>query len=160
MNNLYKAIAGFKNEVPVILKDTSGHNYKYADLPQIDEVIKPLLEKYNLGIIQPLSHLVVGDKIVPAIKTMIFETETGESISEIHPLPEFQMLKVKQSKIDNKTKDVTEVEKFVVAGMEQMSLPQANGSMITYYRRYCLASLLGLITDKDNDGAGNNAAPF
>lgn len=152
MNNLYKAIAKFKNEVPVILKDTSGHNYKYADLPQIDEVIKPLLEKYNLGIIQPLAHIVVGDNIVPAIKTTIFETETGESISETHPLPELKMVEVTQKK-----GEVTST-KYVVAGMEQMSLPQANGSMITYYRRYCLSSFLGLITDKDNDGAGSKGA--
>lgn len=149
MNQIYKAIACFKSEVPVILKDTSGHNYKYADLPQIDEVIKPLLEKYKLGIIQPLSYRVVGDKIVPTITTTIFETETGESLSDTHPLPELKMVEVTQKK-----GDVTST-KYVVAGMEQMSLPQANGSMITYYRRYCIASFLGLITDKDNDGAGS-----
>ena len=47
---------------------------------------------------------------------------------------------------------VIETEKYVVCGFEQMSKPQAEGSTITYYRRYALSSFLGLITDKDTDG--------
>jgi len=31
---------------------------------------------------------------------------------------------------------------------------QVLGSAITYIRRYALSSILGIITDKDNDGAG------
>jgi hypothetical protein len=31
---------------------------------------------------------------------------------------------------------------------------QAYGSGITYYRRYALSSMLGLVTDKDTDAAG------
>ena len=48
MKNIYKAIAYFQHEVPVILKDTSGFGYKYADLPAILQVINPLLKKYYL----------------------------------------------------------------------------------------------------------------
>ena len=35
-----------------------------------------------------------------------------------------------------------------------MNTAQAYGSLITYFRRYTISSLLGLITDKDTDGTG------
>ena len=34
---------------------------------------------------------------------------------------------------------------------------QAMGSGYTYFRRYCLSSILGLVTDKDTDAAGVQA---
>jgi len=142
--NIYKAIANFQAECPVILKETSGHNYKYADLPAIYETINPILQKYNLAVFQPLTNL--DGK--PAIKTIIVETESGESMEEIHPLPETEFIEVETAK----------GKRTVVAGFEQMSQPQAQGSIITYYRRYCLSSVLGLITDKDTDGAGSKGA--
>ena len=144
MKTLYKALAEFQQEVPVILKDTSGHNYKYADLPAIDEVIKPLLKKHGIGVFQPLSNL--GNGEIAAMKTILVHIETGESIEETTPLPKTRMEKVTTVK----------GEKFVVCGFEQMSEPQAQGSIITYYRRYALASFLGLITDKDTDASGKS----
>lgn len=154
MTKLYKALADFTQEVPVILKDTSGYNYKYADLPSIDEVIKPLLKKHGLGVTQPLSHIIVGDKIIPSMKTILFHTESGEKLEDNHPLPQTVLEKVSQTKKDkNGTEYVS--DKYVVAGFEQMSEPQAQGSIITYFRRYCLSSMLGLITDKDTDASGN-----
>lgn len=150
MKALFKALAEFQQEVPVILKDTSGHNYKYADLPAIDEVIKPLLKKHGLGIMQPLTTLANND---PAIKTIIYHVESGETFEDTTPLPKTTLEKVKVKKTD-KTGAVVESEKFVVCGFEQMSEPQAQGSIITYFRRYALSSMLGLITDKDTDGTG------
>ena len=147
MKAIYKALADFQQEVPVILKDTSGYNYKYADLPAIDEVIKPLLKKHGLGVLQPLSSL--DNK--PAIKTIIYHQESGENIEDTTPLPETSLQKIIIRKTD-KNGVTTETEKFVVCGFEQMSKPQADGSTITYYRRYALSSFLGLITDKDTDG--------
>lgn len=156
MKNIYKSLAEFQQEVPVILKDTSGYNYKYADLPKIDEVIKPLLKKHGLGVSQPLSNL----NGIASIKTIVFHVESGEAIEENHPLPQTKMNKISLKKTDKKTGDVTESEKYVVEGFEQMSEPQAQGSIITYFRRYCLSSVLGLITDKDTDATGNNELPF
>ena len=50
MKNLFKAIADFQQECPVIHKGTKGHNYTYADLPTIFEVINPLLKKARFRI--------------------------------------------------------------------------------------------------------------
>lgn len=157
---IYQAIADFQQEVPVILKDTSGYNYKYADLPAIDEVIKPLLKKHGIGVLQPLTHILSNGSVIPAIKTIIFSTSSDEKIEEVHPLPQTRMEKVNISKTD-KAGNVIANEKFVVVGFEQMNEPQAQGSIITYFRRYCLSSALGLITDKDTDGTGLKAdVPF
>jgi hypothetical protein len=79
MKNIYKALADFQQEVPVILKDTTGHNYKYADLPAIFEVINPLLKKHGLGFTQPIN----GSKI----KTILFHIESGETIESETDMP-------------------------------------------------------------------------
>lgn len=119
--NLYKALANFQQEVPVIHKDTQGYGYSYADLPAIFEVINPLLKKHSLGFTQPMD----GNYI----KTIVFHIETGETIESSTPVPEGVQLK----------------------GMNDF---QVLGSAITYLRRYALSSILGLVTDKDNDANG------
>ena len=44
MKNIFKALANFQNECPVILKDTQGYGYVFADLPAILEVINLLFK--------------------------------------------------------------------------------------------------------------------
>ncbi len=36
---------------------------------------------------------------------------------------------------------------------------QSFGSGVTYFRRYCLSSILGLVTDKDTDASGEQIKP-
>lgn len=121
MKNLFKKIADFQQEVPVIHKGTQGYGYSYADLPTIFEKINPLLKKNGLGFSQLLSGT--------AIKTIIFDVESGESIESIADIPQGVNLK----------------------GMNDF---QVLGSAITYIRRYALSAALGLVTDVDNDAAG------
>jgi len=85
MKELYKALANFQQEVPVILKDTSGFGYKYADLPAIFEVINPLLKKHGMGFTQ----LVNGTQI----KTIIFHVTTGETLESNTDIPQGVSLK-------------------------------------------------------------------
>lgn len=80
MKNIYKAIAGFQQEVPVILKETSGYGYKYADLPAIFEVINPLMKKHGLGFYQAVD----GTNII----TVIFHIESGEEIKSTTAIPQ------------------------------------------------------------------------
>lgn len=146
MKNLIKAIADFQQDCPVILKDTSGYGYKYADLTQIDSVIKPLLKKHGLAYVQPL----MDDKI----KTILFHVETGEQIESLCTIP-FESIKYEPVVIETTKNNVTEKKtKYIIAGFEGMNTAQAYGSLITYFRRYTISSLLGLITDKDTDGTG------
>jgi hypothetical protein len=123
MKNLFKALAAFQQEVPVIHKGTKGYGYSYADLPAIFEVINPLMKKHKLGFTQLL-----GDG---NIKTIIFHSESGETLES----------------------EVTIPNNVVLKGMNEF---QVTGSAITYYRRYSLSAILGLVTDKDTDGDGSN----
>lgn len=121
MKNLFKALAAFQQEIPIIHKDTKGYGYTYADLPQIFSTINPLLKKHGLGFTQ-----LVG---TGSIKTIVFHCESGESIETETEIPKDVQLK----------------------GMNDF---QVLGSAITYLRRYAISAILGLVTDKDNDAAG------
>jgi len=120
MKNLYKALADFQQEVPVIYKGTQGYGYSYADWPTILDVINPLMKKHGLGFYQAVNN--------SSLKTVVFHIETGEIIESETNIPQDVQLK----------------------GMNPF---QVLGSGITYIRRYALSSLLGLVTDKDTDGA-------
>ena len=80
MKNLYKALAKFQQEVPVIHKATKGFNYTYADLPAIFGVINPLLKKHGLGFYQAVD----GEDVV----TVVFHIESGENIESRTAIPQ------------------------------------------------------------------------
>ena len=80
MKHLFKALADFQQEVPVIHKGTQGYGYSYADLPTIFDVINPLLKNNGLGFTQ----LIEGT----SIKTIIFHVESGETIESITAIPQ------------------------------------------------------------------------
>lgn len=80
MKNLYKKLADFQQEVPVILKDTPGYGYKYADLPAIFDVIKPLLKKHNIGFYQAIEDT--------NVKTVVFDIDSGEKIEASTAIPQ------------------------------------------------------------------------
>ena len=119
--NIYKSLAAFQQEVPAIHQGTKGYGYTYADLKTIFKVINPLLQKHGLGFTQLLDG--------SAIKTIIFHSDSGESIESMCEMPQGVTLK----------------------GMNTF---QVAGSSITYYRRYSLSSALGLVTDVDSDAKG------
>ena len=121
MKHLFKALAAFQQEVPVIHKGAKGYGYSYADLPAIFEQINPILKKHGLGFYQALNE--------SALKTVVFHVESGETIESNSVIPSDVQLK----------------------GMNDF---QVIGSAVTYFRRYALSSLLGLVTDKDMDASG------
>ena len=124
MKNLFKALAAFQQEVPVIHKGTQGFGYSYADLPAIFDKINPLLKKHGLGFTQMLDTKEGIDYIV----TLIFHVESGENLESKVAIPH-----------------------VTLKGMNDY---QSFGSGVTYYRRYALSSSLGLVTDKDTDASG------
>ncbi len=85
MKNIFKALASFQQEVPVILKETTGYGYVYADLPAIFKEINPLMQKHGLGFYQAVN----GTKI----KTVIFHIETAEIIESETDIPQGVSLK-------------------------------------------------------------------
>ena len=124
MKHLFKALADFQQEVPVIHKATQGYGYTYADLPKILEVINPLLKKHGLGFTQLLNSKDGENYLV----TVLFHVESGESIESTTLIPQVEL--------------------------KGMNSYQSFGSGCTYFRRYCLSSICGLVTDKDTDASG------
>lgn len=115
--NIYKALAKFQQEVPVLLKGTDGYGYKYIQLEHIIAQINPLLKKHDLGFTQ----LIDGS----GLTTILFHHPSGEDISSSCIIPECDM-----------------------KGMNKF---QSAGAGITYFRRYALSSMLGIISDQDTD---------
>ena len=83
MKELFKALAEFQNEVPVIHQNTKGYNYTYADLHQIFEVIKPLLKKHGLGFTQYLD----GD----SLNTTLFHIESEQVLNSSVDIPKVNL---------------------------------------------------------------------
>ena len=93
-------------------------------------LINPFLEKNGLGYTQPLSTNPATNN--NAIKTTVFHIESGEFETEYWDLPEVDL--------------------------KGQNRYQSDGSGITYIRRYALAAHLGIVSDEDNDGAGQQVA--
>lgn len=92
MKKIYKALADFQQEVPIIHKGSQGYGYAYTDLPEIFKVINPLLKKHGLGFTQ----LVNGDTLT----TVLFHPESGEEIvSETHLLEGVSLAKMNQFQV-------------------------------------------------------------
>jgi len=125
VKHLFKALAAFQQDCPIIHKGTQGYGYSYADLPTILKTINPILAKHGLGFSQPVD--------LDTIQTILFHIESGEQLTSSTLMPSGVELK----------------------GMNQF---QVDGSKITYYRRYALSSMLGIVTDKDTDAGGKPVA--
>ena len=78
--SIYSSLSAFQSECPVILKETKGYGYNYADLPTIFKVINPLLKKNGLGFTQLLNGT--------TIETILFHVETGETIKSVTDIPQ------------------------------------------------------------------------
>ena len=129
MKHLFKSLAAFQQEVPVIHKGTQGFGYSYADLPAIFEKINPLLAKHGLGFTQLLNSKDGENYLV----TVLFHVESGESIESTTLIPQVEL--------------------------KGMNSYQSFGAGCSYFRRYCLSSICGLVTDKDTDASGEQVKP-
>lgn len=85
MKNLYKALANFQQEVPVIHKDTQGYGYTYTNLTNILTTINPIMKKNGLGFTQLLEGT--------GLKTIIFHFDSGECLESVADIPQNVTLK-------------------------------------------------------------------
>lgn len=113
-----KALIGFISETSDILADDYNPHFrsKFASLSKHLEVLKPLLKKHGLTVLQ----LPSGDYESVGVKTIILH-ESGASIEERCLIP-----------------------------CEKGMSGQQGGAIITYLRRYALASLAGVATEDDD----------
>ena len=108
MKNLYKALAGFQQEVPVIHKGTSGYGYSYADLPAIFEIINPLMKKHGLGFYQAVQE--------NNIETTVFHVESGEWFKSTTPIPQgVQLAKMNEFQVLGSA--ITYIRRYALSSM-------------------------------------------
>jgi len=122
MKELLKALSDFQNECPPFVKNIQGYGYTYTGLPEIVQVVTPLLKKHGLIVVQ--NNIATDDTI--GVESTLYHIESGKSLSS--------RLIVQ------------------VAELKGMNLYQSVGSAITYIRRYDMSTLLGLQSEKDDDG--------
>jgi hypothetical protein len=108
MKNLYKALADFQQEVPVIHKGTSGYGYSYADLPAIFEIINPLMKKHGLGFYQAVNGT--------NIETTVFHVESGEEIKSSTCIPQgVQLAKMNEFQVLGSA--ITYIRRYALSSM-------------------------------------------
>lgn len=108
MKNIYKAIADFQQEVPVIHKGTSGYGYSYADLPAIFSIINPLLKKHGLGFYQAVD----GTDVV----TVVFHVDSGEQIESRTAIPQdVQLAKMNQFQVLGSA--ITYIRRYAISAL-------------------------------------------
>lgn len=85
--NINTALLQVQKEIGAIKKDKSNPFYKssYFDINSLLEVVKPVLNVNGLILMQALTSTPLGG---PALKTEIICSFTGESLSDICPLPD------------------------------------------------------------------------
>jgi len=120
MKNLYAKLLKLNQALQPIKKgqDNPFYHSKYADINSIIGEVRPKLTELGLVVLQPLTSLPDGKT---AIKTIIIDTESGETFGEDNLYP-----------------------------LIEMADPQKEGAVITYFRRYALLSALMLETEDDD----------
>jgi hypothetical protein len=121
--DLFTALGNFQNDCPTIPKNKKGYGYNYADFTRAVEIIKPILNKHNLGFTQLLEG-------ADQLRTIVFHYQTGQFIQTLKALP-------------------------VGYELKGMNIYQTEGARNTYYKRYVLFGMLGVVSeDEDTDAKG------
>lgn len=129
INELISSLIKAKSEMGSASKDRKGFNYKYADLSAIMEVCEDALLENGIFLAQPV--ITNGDS--DYLHTQLLHT-SGQWMESY-------------------------VKLFVSEGAGKLSDHQEWGKAVTYMRRYCLQSLIGIATE-DNDGATATTKPY
>jgi len=125
----------FQQKIGAISKDSTNPFFKskYFDINKLLEEVKPVLNELGLILLQPLDH--IDGK--PALRTLLLDTEITDTKFSIYNCA---------------------VADFITP-LPENSDPQKMGSIITYYRRYAIQSLLGLQAEDDDGNAGAKMPP-
>ena len=135
--SVWQRIANLQRECPILGKNSDGYNYKYTTLDSMWKTILPLMEKHGLGwTCQSDMSVAVG---ADGMGGQLVETMT-----------------VTVFNTDKPSDCVQNAYMFPAVN------PQKVGSYETYYRRYALTKILGVVSGDDDDGAKaseNNTPP-
>lgn len=126
IEHLAVALSSLQGELEDAHKGKQGYGYSYADLPSVLSQLRPLLHKHGLSIMQPVS----GHSGEITITTIVMHV-SGQYIESA-------------------------VSVAVDMSNKKMNSLQSSGSAITYLRRYCLMSIIGLSSTDDDGRSGGD----
>lgn len=104
---------------------SKAYNYRYADLPTLLRVVKPVLAKYNFAISQQSME---GEKDEVKIKTVLHHRLYGAYSHSVKSMW------------------------VQTAGQDAGKHAQAYGVVSTYCRRYAILEILNIVGEDDTDG--------
>lgn len=131
IGQLAEALSLFQGEIKDPVKNRVSHTSKYADLPSILELCRPVLSKNGLSIVQFPGNA-LNDKI--SIETVLMH-KSGEWISATYEM-----------------NSIGQAER-----LKSTNAAQADGIIITYARRYAITSLLAIAAQDDTDANTGNS---
>lgn len=120
---IYSAIVSAQAELTNPIKDTKGYGYKYAGLDQIVAILRNVLPKHGLWFEQNLQPAKDGHIGIETFIVHKSGQRTQSSFYE-HPLED----------------------------AKGMNASQANGSCISYAKKYALGCVFALPAEEDTDG--------
>ena len=132
-SDLALALLRFQANAPHIALDATNPHFKnkYPSLAGIFDVLRPALSACGLVVTQTPTYLQdAAGNLVAGLRTRVTHAESGEFLEDTMLL------------------------------LIEKATPQAQGSALTYARRYAVLSMLGLVGDEDDDGeAASKSAP-
>lgn len=133
--SVWQRIANLQRECPILGKNSDGYNYKYTTLDSMWKTILPLMEEHGLA------WTCVSD---------MHKEGDAEGLGGL-----VETMTVMVYNVDNPDDRVENSYLFPAVN------PQKVGSYETYYRRYALTKILGIVSGDDDDGAkaSENSTP-
>lgn len=133
LGNIAKALVAVQGDIKGITKNAQGHGYKYITFDAILTLVKPVLTKHGVFLIQNVKGDLVDGNNVAYCETRLLH-ESGEWI-------------------ESDTLLIKPMGKVLKGGAPGPVDPQSMGSALTYAKRYQLCGMLGLNADVDDDAA-------
>lgn len=153
-DNIFAAIDYVQRNCPPITLDSQGYGYRYASLANTVQTVMPILRKAGL------LHFYNVEEARLKCTVLLLSDPTQQLESTLDLLPIADSLATNQvdpqvlasivAKIDMANQQNVKTVFSKMSG--KMTYAQGLGSAITYARRYLLTSMLGLVTEEDNDG--------
>jgi len=128
MKTIMKALADFQKECPALRKDSTAKGVKFS----YNYASLPVILEVVNPILQRHGLVFAQPLTESGIKTILFHLESGEALESETNIPRVELA--------------------------QMNAFQSAGCGITYFRRYALCSLLGIVSDEDTDAAGEQTS--
>ena len=152
ITHLATALAQAQAEMPIAVFDATNPflKSKYASLGSVIQASRPILAKHKLSLVQfPVSDR-TGDvrHLTPALSPI--EAERVTARGDARPT---ECIGVESILMHESGEFVAERIVIPLGEEKGKSKVQCAGSTLTYLRRYSWASILGMYSDEDSDGA-------